>query len=354
MALVGSINAPNDFGFKNRIINGAMIVSQRNGVTGTLITADNQYGLDRWTYRTNLLSKLTSTQSTNAPAGFYNSNRTTVTTSATPSASEYASLKQSIEGYNISDLAFGTANAKPIMLSFWVYSSVTGTYGGRLCNSSLDQTFVFQYTVNVANTWEQKTISAVGSTSGTWLATTNIGLAVQFDLGSGSSFQTSTLNAWQNADAIRAAGNVQLITNSGANWYVTGVQIEVGSTATSFDYRPFGTELALCQRYFERSYNLGSATGSFTNGFIGFNTPINSASDVPSNILFKVTKRDTPIIVVYNAVSGASGAAYRTSDAASISVTGINYVGTNGVGQFTLASASINNYLIHYTASSEL
>jgi hypothetical protein len=238
-------------GFRNRIINGAMVISQRNGTTGTLITIDNQYGLDRWTYRTNLASKLTSTQSTNAPTGFYNSNQTTVTTSATPSAGDYASLKQSIEGYNIIDFAFGTADAKPITLSFWVRSSVVGTYGARVSNENLTQTFVFQYTVNAANTWEQKIITIGGSTTGTWNVTTAIGLAVQFDLGSGSVFETNTLNTWQNADVIRTPTNVKLITNSGATWYVTGVQLEKGNIATPFDVRPYGTEFQLCQRYYQ-------------------------------------------------------------------------------------------------------
>jgi hypothetical protein len=285
-----TLGAGNASSFKNRFINGAMTISQRNGTTGTLITVDNQYGLDRWTYRTNLLSKFTSTQSTNAPVGFYNSNQTTVTTAATPASGEYASLKQTIEGYNISDLAFGTANAKPITLSFWVYSSVVGTYGARLCNESLTQTFVFQYTVNTANTWEQKTISAVGSTTGTWNLTTGSGLAVQFDLGSGASFQTSTLNAWQNADAIRAAGNVQLITNSGANWYVTGVQVEVGTVATSFDYRPYGTELSLCQRYFWKSNQGNISQSGCLNGVF------RSTTLVPGFTQFPVTMRATPTL----------------------------------------------------------
>jgi hypothetical protein len=291
-----SLGAGNASSFKNRIINGGMTISQRNGTTATLITADNQYGLDRFTYRTNLTSKFTSTQSTNAPAGFYNSNQTTVTTSATPAAGEYASLKHSIEGYNSNDLAFGTANAKPVTLSFWVYSSVVGTYGGRLCNESLTQTFVFQYTVNAANTWEQKTISAVGSTTGTWNSTTAIGLAVQFDLGSGTAFQTSTLNAWQSADAIRAAGNVQLITNSGANWYVTGVQIEVGTVATSFDFRSYGTELALCQRYYWQTDDVVYMYGYGT-------TP---GANAISQLTCPATMRAIPTVTITNTSQGSA------------------------------------------------
>jgi hypothetical protein len=345
-----SLGAGNASSFKNRIINGGMTISQRNGTTATLITADNQYGLDRFTYRTNLTSKFTSTQSTNAPAGFYNSNQTTVTTSATPASGEYASLKHSIEGYNITDLAFGTANAKPITLSFWVYSSVVGTYGGRLCNESLSQTYVFQYTVNVANTWEQKTISAVGSTTGTWNSTTAIGLAVQFDLGSGTAFQTSTLNAWQNADAIRAAGNVQLITNSGANWYVTGIQIEVGTVATSFDFRSYTTELQLCQRYCLVWDIAVSPTRMF-----GWN---NTTTVGVVNVPIPVTLRSPPTSVTVTNASTmtyyASGVSYTVTAVSLDSSTGINTanlvvttVGTLSVGAGSiLALQSTGNKII--------
>jgi hypothetical protein len=357
MALVGTINASNDFGLKNRIINGQMVLDQRNAGASITPSTNGTMSLDRWKCGLNTglaPSKYSVQQSSVAPAGFNNSVLITSTSAYTVQADDYSTFTQAIEGFNFADFGFGTANAQPLTISFQIRSSLTGTFAGFIQNNNADRSYPFTFTISAANTWESKTVTVAGDISGTWVGATNsTGLLFGFNLGTGSNRQ-GTANTWNASNARTVSGVVNLIATNGATMYITGVQLEKGSTATSFDYRPYGTELVLCQRYFERSYNIGAATGSFTNGFIGFNTPIASASDVPTNILFKVTKRDTPTIVVYNAVSGASGAAYRTSDAASVSVTGINYVGTNGVGQFTLASASINNYLIHYTASSEL
>lgn len=269
---------------RNRIINGAMVINQRNGTNPTLVTVDNQYTLDRWTYRTAQLSKLTSTQSTNAPAGFSYSAQTSVTTSATPGSTDYVTFKQLIEGYNIADLNWGTANAKPLTISFWVYSSVAGTYGYRLINATGPSAYVMQYTVS-ANTWTYVTQTVTGPTSGTFGNTNGEGVSIQFDLGSGSSFQTSTLNSWITGDYIRASGNVQLITNASANWYVTGVQIESGTTATPFEYRQYGTEFMLCQRYYQTLSN--NTYGLSVIGGVG-----------PSNSIFHVylpvTMRNAP------------------------------------------------------------
>ena len=295
--------ASNNVTFRNRIINGAMVISQRNGTTGTLITADNQYGLDRWTYRTSLTSKLTSTQSTTAPAGFSYSNQTTVTTSATPSSGDYVSLKQSIEGYNVADLNWGSSNAKAVNLSFWVYSSVTGTYGARLVNNDATQSWVFQYTITSANTWTSVTIPVTGPTSGTWLTTNGIGIAVQFDLGSGSAFATATTNAWISTDANHVTGNVQLIANSGANWYITGVQLEAGTTASPFEYRQYGTELALCQRYF---WKIGGTTvyEQIAMGLVDGGSNVSCITSLP------VAMRTAP------SVGYSSASAFQINDAA--------------------------------------
>ena len=349
--------------FKNRIINGGMVIDQRNaGASVTPPAATSTYILDRWFALSAAASKFTVQQTPSATetgyatrvgAGFRNYLAVTSSAATTPAATDEYLFQQKIEGFNAADLAWGTSDAKTITLSFLVYSSLTGTFGGAIQNSASNRVYVFSYTIPTANTWTQISVTIAGDTSGTWLTTNGIGIRVGFDLGSGTTYK-GTAGSWGSTFYNGVTGGVNVIGTNGATFYITGVQLEKGSTATSFDYRPYGTELALCQRYFERSYNIGSATGSFTNGFIGFNNPLTSTSDIPSNILFKVTKRDTPTVVVYNAVSGASGAAYRSSDAASISVTGINYIGTNGVGFLSLASGSVNNYLIHYTASSEL
>ena len=340
-------------GYKNRIINGAMAISQRGT---SFVSPTGAYTIDRWEMEENTDGTVTVTQDTDAPTGFSFSQKLTVTSAdASLAATQDLIVGQYIEGFNTADLVFGSASAATVTLSFWVKSSLTGTFGGALQNSARTRSYPFTYAISSASTWEQKTVTIAGDTSGTWIGATNgIGLRVYFGLGVGSTY-SGTAGAWAATNYYSATGAVSVIGTNSATWAVTGVQLEKGSTATSFDYRPIGTELQLCQRYFERSYNIGTATGTaLVGGIVGFNTPLTAASDIPTNILFKVTKRDTPTMTVYNAVSGASGTAYRTSDAAAVTVSSLNYIGTNGVGMFTLASGSANNYLIQFTASSEL
>jgi len=343
-------------GFKNRIINGAMVIDQRNAGASIAVAG---YPVDRFQIEISGTGGLTSQKSTDAPAGFTNSLLTTVTTiDSSIGAAEYYQIVHLIEGFNVADLNLGTANASAFMVSFWVKASQTGTYSVQLANSDGTRCYPTTITVNASATWEYKTISVPATTAGTFNTTNAQGLSLRIGIVYGSNFNGATTNAWANftgfANSFATTTNNMMATLN-ATLRITGVQLEKGSTATSFDYRPYGTELALCQRYFERSYNIDIATGTgLATSFVGFNTPLAAATDIPSGILFKVTKRANPTLVVYNAVSGASGTAYRASDAAAVSVTGINYVGTNGVGNLSLASGSINNYLIHYTASSEL
>ena len=258
--------------FQNRIINGAMVISQRNG-TSTITPANGDYGVDRWTFGLAQSSKLTSAQTTTAPAGFNFSTLITSSSSYTPLTNDLFRFTQLIEGFNFADLGFGTANAKTFTLSFWVRSSLTGTFGGSLQNNDNDRSYPFTYTISAANTFEYKTVTVAGDTTGTWVGATNgIGLYVNFSMGAGSG-RLGTAGAWAGAGYYGATGQVNLVETNGATWYATGVQLEVGSTATSFDYRPYGTELALCQRYFWKPTNEGyglavsvySAAGRLTN-----------------------------------------------------------------------------------------
>jgi len=241
-------------GFKNRIINGNMTISQRNGTTATA-NGSNAYCLDRWAAYGNGVSKYTTTQSTTAPAGFSNSLLVTSSAATTVASGDYYFLIQRIEANNVVDFNLGTASAKPFTASFWVRSSLTGTFGGSFLNGgSENYTYPFTYTISAANTWEYKTITVAGPTAGTWLTGTSTGLAVSFGLGVGSSL-SGTAGAWSANSYYSATGAVSVVGTSGATFYVTGVQIELGSTATSFDYRPYGTEFALCQRYYITSVN---------------------------------------------------------------------------------------------------
>jgi len=249
---------------KNRIINGGMVIDQRNA--GASVTpADGSYTLDRWKVNLAQASKLTTQQDAGAvtpPAGFRDYLGVTSTSAYSVGAGEQFSLLQNIEGFNFYDMAWGTANAQAVTLSFWVRSSLTGTFGGALNNSAYSRSYPFTFTISVANTWEQKLITIAGDTSGTWIGATNgVGLRITFNLGTGSTF-SGTAGAWSGSAFVSATGATSVVGTSGATFYITGVQLEKGSTATSFDYRPYGTELALCQRYYYRL--LPGATASFS------------------------------------------------------------------------------------------
>ena len=278
-------------GFKNRIINGAMVIDQRNAGASVTPTTDT-YTLDRWQIATNVSSLVSVQQSSTAPTGFTNSTLITSLSAYTIGAGELCLFRQAIEGYNIADLGFGTANAKTITISFFVRSSLTGTFGGALTNSSENRSFPFTYTISVANTFEYKTITVAGDTSGTWLTTNGAGLKLVFGLGVGSTF-SGPANAWAGSAFFSATGATSLVGTNGATFYITGVQLEVGSTATSFDYRPFGTELALCQRY---CINYRSADGGvymrYGSGYA------NSATNLEINMHFPVQMPTNPSLTV--------------------------------------------------------
>jgi len=240
-------------GFKNRIINGNMIISQRNGTTATSQT-NGTYNLDRWqgvSYTGGATTgKYTVAQSSTAATGFVNSLLVTSSAATSTSATDIYALLQIIEGYNIADLGWGTSNGKTVTLSFWVRSSATGTFGGNIRNQNSDWSYPFTYTISAANTFEYKTITIPAPTAGsTWQTDNSQGIYIFFNLQIGSNFTLSATGSWQNANAYGASGCVNLLNNSGATFYVTGVQLEVGTTATNFDFRSIGTELNLCLRY---------------------------------------------------------------------------------------------------------
>jgi hypothetical protein len=245
-----------------------MVIDQRNaGASISVAAGGSGFPVDRFYIENFQSGTITAQRSTTAPAGFLNSIIHTVTVTDTPAAGDYLFESTSIEGLNMADLGWGTANAKTVTLSFWVRSSVTGTYGIGLRNSAGNRSYVATYTINSANTFEYKTITITGDTTGTWLTDNGLGVRIFWDLGSGSNFN-GTANSWNAGSFWRASGCVNLISNSGATLFITGVQLEVGTQATSFEYRMYGTELALCQRYFQISKASEGTTNytSFCNG----------------------------------------------------------------------------------------
>lgn len=239
----------NNVTFRNRIINGAMMIDQRNAGASVTQTTAVLYPVDRFAINGSVTSKFTAQRSTTAPAGFSNSLLFTSSAATTPGSTDYYLFRQAIEGFNTADFAFGSASAQSITLSFWVRSSLTGTFGGNLFNGSANRVYVFSYTISAANTWEYKTITIAGDTTGTWATDNTVGLYVDWSLGAGSSL-LGTAGSW-GASVLRGpTGQTNFVATSGATFYITGVQLERGSAASPFEQRLYGTELALCQRYF--------------------------------------------------------------------------------------------------------
>jgi len=250
------------YGFKNRIINGAMVIDQRNA--GAAVT-NNNYCTDRWRVETVSDGVFSAQQVSDAPTGFVKSLKwTTTTADSNLTTTQYAIIRQGIEGFNTADLMWGTANAQTITVSFWVKSSLTGTFGGTVHNSDANRSYPYTYTISSANTWEQKSVTIVGDTTGTWKTDNNAGIQIYWGLGVGPTY-SGTANTWAATLYMAPTGAVSVIGTVNATWQVTGVQLEKGSTATSFDYRPYGTELALCQRYFvSLQEGIWTANGSGT------------------------------------------------------------------------------------------
>ena len=230
-----------------------MVIDQRNAGASVAITDGTVVFLtDRFRFDENTDGAFSGQQVTDAPTGFVNSLKLTVTTAdASLAAGQYSNLRQLIEGFNVSDLGWGTANAQTVTLSFWVKSSLTGTFGGSLRSSTSDLSYPFTYAISSANTWELKSITVAGPTTGTWYTDNRVGITVIWGLGVGTTF-SGTAGSWQASNLLSATGAVSVVGTNGATFYITGVQLEAGSVATPFERRPYGTELALCQRYYFR------------------------------------------------------------------------------------------------------
>jgi hypothetical protein len=322
-------------GMRNRIINGNMTVDQRNAGASVTNTTANIYTIDRWACFGSQSSKFTVQQDAGAvtpPAGFTDYLGCTSTAATSVGSGDYFQINQVIEGYNIADLNWGTANAQPITISFWVRSSLTGTFGGALRNSALNRSYPFTYTINAANTWEKETITIPGDTSGTWLTTNGWGLQVVFSLGMGSTY-SGTAGAWTGSNFASATGATNVVSTNAATFYITGVQLEKGSAASAFENRQFGQELALCQRYFYTTYTQGVSIGSASQPNARTSYAFDASSPTRAwfvNGAFPVTMRTTPTTTIYDQSTGASGYVREYSSAVQRAVSSINNSGQNG------------------------
>jgi hypothetical protein len=280
-------------GYKNRIINGGMVIDQRNNGASVTPTVGGYNTVDRWAAQLSLPSKYSIQQNAGAvtpPAGYSTYLGITSSSAYSILTSDYFAISQFIEGLNVADLAWGTASAATVTLSFWVRSSLTGTFGGALVNSAQNRSYPFSYTISAANTWEQKSITIAGDTSGTWLTTNGIGIRVWLSFGMGATY-SGTAGAWTGSAFYSATGATSVVGTSGATFYVTGVQLERGSNATSFEFRDYGRELIMCQRYYWRS--VGASNAPFADGYNS------TGAYIAYSYYFPVQMRATPTINKY-------------------------------------------------------
>jgi hypothetical protein len=357
-----SINSGQTSGRKNLIINGAMQVSQRGTSTTT-----NGYLIDR--FRSNLggMDQLafTMSQSTDAPSGFRKSLKFDVTTAETGgvAADEYGGIRYITESQDVAHLLYGTSGAKTITLSFHVKAYQAGTYALNLFMGDTSRAYTTTYTISQSATWEKKTLTFVGDTGGSEINVDNgHGLYINWFFAAGSTFNSSSANTNQWADFTNAGwanGQGVDLTNSTNNYFqLTGVQLEVGSTATDFEHRSFGQELALCQRYYSTSYSYGTAAGTATfDGSIRGESLRADRIDISPQ--FKVTMRAAPTVTIYSPNSGSSGNVYfdhsvnadRTAVASQIAMSGFSSC-FRSAGD--LAHNGDQHASCHYVASAEL
>ena len=335
-AVTNAKTAFDDVPFKNIIINGDMSIDQRNSGASQTIASANTYYIDRFLAREVTDGALTIDQDTTSPDDFTHSMKITTTTAdSSLSSTQRAYVVQKIEGYNISKLAFGTSSAKSITISFYVRSSLTGTFSGSILNESENRSYVFEYTISSANTWERKTITIAGDTSGTWDKDNTVGILIYFSMGMGSTY-SGTAGAWSSNQLFASTGSTNLIGTLDATWYMTGLQIEEGTSASDFEFLPFDVNLKRCQRYYE------IAEGGFFGAVYG------TASDMRTSVPFKVTKRANPTLTK---ISGEENCC------SSVTVTGNSIDQTLGArvqGTNVFSAGASKFFNVKFNADSEL
>jgi len=286
-------------GTRNVVINGEMMIDQRNGGSSTTPTANDTYTLDRWAAELAISSKYSVQQSSDAPSGFKNSMLITSLSSYSLTANDFYMMQYRVEGFDAARFNWGSSNAKNATLSFWVKSSLTGTFGGAFENSANNRAYAFSYTINSANTWEYKTITVSGDQTGTWLTTNGIGIRLRFALGVGSTY-SGTGGVWGSTRYFSVTGATSVVSTSGATWQLAGVQLEVGDTATDFEYESYGTTLQKCKRYYQKFGNLGGYDVVAFAGIAPYTTQVQAATPLspemrvtPSLSLANIAAADT-------------------------------------------------------------
>jgi hypothetical protein len=357
-----SLGAGNASIMKNRIINGAMVIDQRNA-GASVSPAATQYTLDRWQAIMNAASAKYSVQqnagSVTLPTGFSNYLGVTSLGAYTVAAGEIMAIQQAIEGYNIADLGWGTANAKTVTLSFQVYSSLTGTFGGAIRQGSGARSYPFTYSIPVANTWTTISVTIAGDTSGTYATNNTAGLLISFGMGVGSTF-SGTAGSWSGSNFVSATGATSVVGTNGATFYITGVQLEVGSSATGFEYRLYNQELLTCQRYAASTFPIGTAWGQNKGapGCLLVGSTGVSGYGCQASWRFPVNMRSTPsTITTYNpVVANANARNFASTVDRTITALGFSQNGSTSITYSIDTTGDVVGmaYGVHYSVDAEL
>jgi hypothetical protein len=343
--------ASNNVTFRNKLINGAMVINQRAGDPYTATGAN--YCLDRWQMIASVSSKFTVSQnagSVTPPTGYTKYLGVTSSAATSLGATDYYLITQKIEGFNTADLGWGAAGASPITVSFWVRSSLTGTFGFVVRNSAGNRLYPASYTISSANTWEQKSVTITGDTTGTWSTDNSIGVELDFGLGVGSTY-SNTAGTWTTG-GLGTTGAVSVVGTNGATWYVTGVQLEAGTTASPFEYRQYGTELNLCQRYYAKLGANASGSANYQAYGAGHNNANNTSQDF--HLPFPQFMRATPTIALSGSIGVSANGSYINVNSIGGTYAGVfsallqtntGAIGSAGQGAVLLSNADNTAYI---------
>jgi len=354
--------AASPYGLKNLIINGDMRIAQR-GTSATITGGSVCHTVDRFimnidtTIFNSIATMGQNLDSLTPPSDFSNYVGIQINTGTALSGNPYYNFRQQIEGNNLSHLKIGTSDAKTITLSFWVRSTLTGDFSFSLRNGASNRSYVTTYNIASANTWEKKTITITGDTTGTWAVNNTIGLTVNWGLGNSSgNFSTSTLNEWQAGSLTGATTGVDLVATTNAKWYITGVQLEINDTATPFENRMYSQELAMCQRYYCKSYNTTTAPATNTSNGINIIGGSTQASGYQYMCLvFPQDMRTTPSITFYRDNGADNTWEWRRSGASGTIAPVAPYGSTRQMQMYVNAGGAYVVSLVwgHWVASAE-
>lgn len=350
-AVSSTTNISNIGSFANRVINGNMEVSQRLVTSSSRpVAAGEFYGLDGFLMSTSVGNRLRVVQSTDGPDLFPHSSSVSVAAGIAITSGRTMSFQTKIEGFDIADLNWGTSEAESATLSFWVKASSAGTFGLSFANGSVDRVYAASYTITSAATWQSVTVTVPGDTSGTWANGNSVGAIIRWSLGAGSTFQ-GTAGAWGSSDIYEGSGYFHIAESTGAYFLVTGVQFEKGDTAHDFGFQPFQVNLARCQRYYEKSYELGTVPGNSTG--VGGSGGIRATGSFFMPVTFRVSKRSVPAMTIYS-TSGAVNAVRNNRTGADEVVTDASQIGQNG-GNLSATSATVSDgFSYQWTADASL